>query len=74
MNLTISTVGNGIVIPPSTTFEYDESLAIKAMPDAGWTFVNWTGDIDKLVDSDAAFTNIINPVYDDITIQANFSQ
>lgn len=63
-----------VLSPPSTTYLYNESLAVKATPDAGWVFDNWTGDTENLVDPNAESTNIINPIYDDTTIQANFSE
>ena len=47
-SLTTTQVGNGTVTP-STTYVYDQGLAVAAVPDPGWEFVNWTGDTANLM-------------------------
>jgi Fe-S cluster assembly iron-binding protein IscA len=66
--LTINTSGNG-----STTgagpYDKDTDAPITATPDAGWQFVNWTGDI--VADPNSASTIITMDA--DKTVTANFS-
>jgi hypothetical protein len=71
-NLTTSQVGGGTVTP-STTYVYDQGLAVSATPDPGWQFVNWTGDTGNIVDPNASSTNLKSPLYTDTSITANFS-
>jgi hypothetical protein len=71
--LTTSQVGNGAVTP-STTYVFDQNLPVSAVPDTGWQFDFWIGDTANLVDPNAASTNLINPIYNDTTLQANFSK
>ncbi len=70
-NLTTTQVGMGTVTP-STTYNFDSGLAITATPDPTWGFVNWTGDTANLVDPNAASTNLINPLFSDTNVTANF--
>ena len=57
----------------STTYVYDDGLAVVATPNAGWQFVNWTGvGAANLVNPRSASTTIINPTTANTTIQANF--
>jgi hypothetical protein len=71
-NLTTSQVGGGAVTP-STTYVYDQGLAVSATPDPGWQFVNWTGDTANLVNPSAASTNLNNPLFTSTNITANFT-
>ena len=73
-NLTTSVapVGGGTVTA-STTYVYDDGLAVVATPNAGWQFVNWTGvGAGNLVSTTSASTTIINPTFAGTDIQANF--
>jgi hypothetical protein len=75
-NLTtsVSPVGGGTVTP-STTYVYDQGLAVVATPSAGWQFVNWTGaGAGNLTSTTSASTTIINPTTSDTTVQANFQK
>lgn len=65
--------GSGSVSPPTgTTYNYDSGLAIQALPDVGWNFDAWTGDTGNLVDPDAGSTNLVNPLFGNTNVQANF--
>ncbi len=68
--------GNGSVSPASgTTYNYDTALGISATATAGWEFVNWTGPgVVNLADANAATTTILNPVYGDTEVHANFQR
>ena len=59
--LTINTVGNGVVnsVPNQATYTYGQTVDLTAVPDAGWTFDSWSGDL----------TGGANP--DSITITGN---
>jgi hypothetical protein len=72
-NLTTSHVGNGTVTS-STSYVFDQSLPVSAVPDPGWQFDYWIGDTANLVDPNAASTNLISPLYNDTLLQANFSK
>ena len=45
--LTIAVIGNGTVTPAVGSYVYDVDtiVSINATPAAGWTFVNWTGNV-----------------------------
>ena len=43
-SLTMITVGSGSVLPGNQSCSYEQSVDIKAICDAGWTFSGWTGD------------------------------
>ncbi|MEM7336493.1 MAG: hypothetical protein AAF490_30720 [Chloroflexota bacterium] len=43
--LTTSTSGNGSINPSANApYSYNQSVNLTAVPDAGWEFVEWTGD------------------------------
>ncbi len=70
--LTVGTSGSGSgsVDPPAGIYSYQvgTSVAIKAVPAAGWRFVNWTGDV---IDPDSAVTETV--ISQKKTVTANFS-
>lgn len=45
--LTIVTIGNGTVSknPDSALYAHDENVTLTAIPDLGWEFVEWSGDL-----------------------------
>ncbi len=69
---TSSTVGGNVTIPGEGVFNYDEGMIVDlvATPDAGYHFVNWTGDVVTIADVNAAATNIT--MNGDYEITANF--
>lgn len=74
-NLTItSTAGGSVTAPGEGTFTYDEGTVVNlvATLDAGYHFVNWTGDVSTIADVNDATTNIT--VNGDYTITGNFEQ
>ncbi|MGB5924595.1 MAG: hypothetical protein WBH01_00665 [Dehalococcoidia bacterium] len=71
--LTISgTAGGSVTTPGQETFAYDEGTVVDlvAIPDAGYRFVQWIGDVGTIADVNAASTNIT--VDGDYSITANF--
>jgi hypothetical protein len=72
-DLTISSTGGGSVTTPGEgTFDYDKGTVVNlvATPDAGYQFVEWTGDVDTIGNVNAAITIITtNGNY---SITANF--
>jgi hypothetical protein len=72
LTTSVSPVGGGTVTA-STTYVYDDGLAVVATPNAGWQFVNWTGvGAGNLVSTTSASTTIINPTFAGTDMQANF--
>jgi hypothetical protein len=72
-DLTItSTSGGSVTTPGEGTFTYDEGEVVNlvATPDAGYQFVNWTGDVTTIADVDVATTTIT--MNGDYSITANF--
>jgi hypothetical protein len=60
-SLTISsTSGGNVTTPGEGTFTYDEGTVVDlvAAPDAGFRFVNWTGNVSTICNVTAATTNI----------------
>ncbi|UCD22534.1 MAG: hypothetical protein JSW22_02560 [Chloroflexota bacterium] len=73
VDLTISsTAGGNVTTPGEGTFAYDEGMvvALVATPDAGYRFVNWTGDVGTIGNVNAAATNIT--MGGDYSISASF--
>ena len=72
-DLTISsTAGGSVTVPGEGTYPYDAGTVVnlKAVADAGYAFVNWTGDVGEIADVNANETTItMNANY---TITANF--
>jgi RHS repeat-associated protein len=70
---TASNVGGVILDPGEATLVYDwgETVTLAAVPDQGYMFVYWSGDVDTVSDVDAASTEIT--MYDDFSIVANFA-
>ena len=71
--LTISsTEGGEITTPGDDTFSYDvgTEVPLVALPNTGYRFVNWTGDVDTIDDVEDASTTIT--MSDDYSITANF--
>jgi len=74
-NLTISSTSGGLVnVPGEATFTYDEgTLAdLVATPDAGYQFVNWTGDVGTIANINARATTIT--ILSSYSIVANFER
>jgi hypothetical protein len=72
-NLSInSTEGGSVTTPGEGTFNYTAGTVVDlvATPDAGYKFIDWTGDVDTIADVNAAATNVT--VYGDYSITANF--
>jgi hypothetical protein len=69
----IVTVDN-VIIPGKTIFTYDAGtmVSLNATPDAGYQFLNWTGDVATIANVNAAVTNITMDGSYNIT--ANFEQ
>jgi hypothetical protein len=71
-----STEGGSVTEPGEGKFPYcqeqGEKVNLVATPDAGYRFVNWTGDVDTIADvNDATTTMTMN---DDYSITANFEE
>jgi len=67
-----STEGGSVTTPGEATFNYTAGTVVdlEATPDAGYRFVNWTGDVGTIADVNAAATNVtMNGNY---SITANF--
>jgi len=69
-----STDGGEVTAPGEGVFYYDGGTVVNlvATPDAGWQFLNWTGDVDDVADIDDATTTIT--MRRDCSITANFGQ
>ena len=67
-----STEGGSVTTPGEGTFNYTTGTIVDllATPDAGYRFVNWTGDVDTIADVNAAATNVT--IDGDYSITANF--
>jgi hypothetical protein len=72
-DLTITrTAGGSVTTPREGTFTYAEGEVVNlvATPNAGYRFVNWTGDVDDIANVEDATTTIT--MNDDYSITANF--
>jgi hypothetical protein len=73
--LTISSTAGGQVITPdegtSTCLEGEE-VSLTAVPENGYRFANWAGDVGTIADPNAASTTIT--MNDNYSITANFQQ
>jgi alpha-tubulin suppressor-like RCC1 family protein len=69
-----STAGGSATTPGVGNFTYDEGTVVDlvATPDAGYRFVNWTGDVSTIANVTAAATSII--MNSDYSLKANFEQ
>ena len=69
--LKIAVSGNGSTLPAAGNYAYDEGLrvSIKAIPDSGWKFDIWTGDVADPTLSETMVTMVF-----DKTVTAHFSQ
>jgi hypothetical protein len=67
-----SSDGGSVTDPGEGVFPYDEGTVVDLLadPEAGYQFVNWTGDTGDIDDADAADTFIT--MNDDYAITANF--
>ena len=73
--LTVSSTAGGSVVSPgegSFAYGFGETVDLVAEPDEGYRFVNWTGDIDSIVNVNAASTTIT--MNDDYSITASFEE
>jgi hypothetical protein len=74
-DLTItSTAGGSVTNPGEDTYTYDEGEVVNlvATPDAGYRFVNWTGDVGEIADVEDATTTIA--MNDSYSVTANFEE
>jgi len=72
-DVTISgTEGGEVTTPGEDTFTYNEGTVVDlvATPDAGYRFVEWTGDVDTIANVNAATTTVT--INGDYSILANF--
>lgn len=73
--LTISSTDGGSLSEPAEgtyTYNASEVVNLVAVPDAGYEFINWTGDVDTIADVNASSTTItMNANY---SITANFAR
>ena len=69
-----STEGGSVHTPGEGAFDYEAGKLVDliATPDAGYRFVNWTGDVATIADAEAAETTIT--VEDNYEITANFEK
>jgi len=69
---TFSTEGGSATEPGQGVFTYDGGAVVDlvATPDEGYQFADWTGDVDTIVDIEAAVTTIT--MDDNYSITANF--
>jgi hypothetical protein len=69
---TSSTAGGSVTTPGEGVFTYDEGTVVDLVAEAGegYRFVEWTGDVEEIVDIYAAETTIT--MNDDYSITANF--
>ena len=59
--LAVSSAWGGLVTSPGAgTYMYDAGTVVQlvAMPDEGYQFLSWTGDLDQIADPNAASTTI----------------
>ena len=71
--LTISsTIGGAVIEPGEGTFSYDAGAVVDLVAEAqaGYRFVEWTGDVETIADVNAASTTIT--MNDDCELLANF--
>jgi uncharacterized repeat protein (TIGR02543 family) len=74
-DLTIaSTAGGSVITPGEEAYTYDEGevVDLAAEADAGYQFVNWTGDVDTIADVEDATTTIT--MEDNYSITARFEE
>jgi parallel beta-helix repeat protein len=74
-DLTIdSTPGGSVITPGEGTYTYyvGTIVSLMAVPDAGYRFVEWIGDVDTIPDVNDASTNIT--MNDDYSIMASFEE
>jgi uncharacterized protein YbdZ (MbtH family) len=75
-DLTISSTAGGSVTAPGEgvfTYPFCTEVSLVATPDSGYQFVNWTGDVQAVVDVNSAST-IITSMDGNYSIVANFEQ
>jgi eukaryotic-like serine/threonine-protein kinase len=65
--LTLNTVGHGTVSPGNQTYNAGVSIDLNAIPDAGWSFANWTGDASGTTNTTVTMTG-------NLTVNATFTQ
>jgi len=73
--LTISsTAGGSVTTPYEGVFTYNAGVMVRviAEPEAGYRFVNWSGDVDTIARVSAAITIIT--MHGDYSITANFEE
>lgn len=56
-----SATGGSVITPGEDAFTYDAGTVVKlvAVPDSGYEFDEWTGDVDTIADVNSASTTII---------------
>jgi len=66
--------GGSVVAPGNGTFLHAEGDVVDliAVPDPGYRFVNWTGDVDTVADVEAAETTVV--IRGNSAITANFDE
>jgi len=68
-----STEGGSVTTPGEGMFTYEEGTVVNLLAEAdeGYRFVNWTGDVGSMDNTEASTTTVT--MHDDYTITANFA-
>lgn len=69
ISASIAPIGSGIVSisPDQPTYHYGDIVTITAIPNPGWSFASWTGDIS------GTSSEVVVTVTDNLDITANFT-
>ena len=72
--MVLETDGNGTTAPAAGRYRQivGSIVNLQAIPDSGYSFSHWSGDVSTLADIHSAATNV--SVNGDLTIRANFSR
>ena len=67
LNVTVSGNGSTVQTPDQAEYDFGEEVTIEAVPDPGWAFTGWSGDIES------AENPLILAMAGDVNVTANFS-
>ncbi len=79
-SLAVTVNGNGSVTPDGGNYSKDATVQLTAVPDDGWVFSGWSGDLNTsinpasiVMDENKQVTASFNPVPQDYTLTSNVS-
>ncbi len=73
VNIEPDGAGTVDITPDQANYNVGDEVELTLTPDEGWAFVNWTGDVEHIDDTDSETATVTMPA-GDVELTANFNE